>query len=82
MMDTLMEWAGTPWGITLLVGVAWIVVSCLFSVAFGRIMAMFGGAGFNDAPKRDQLKRRGPRRRAGAPPGSGKRRQLQKTSAG
>ena len=81
MMDTLMEWAGTPWGITILVGIAWFAVSCLFSVALGRIMAKFGGDGFRDAPKRDQPKRASPHR-AGAPPGSRKRRRLQKTSTG
>ncbi len=77
-MATLIEWAGTPWGIIILVGVAWFVVSCFFSVALGRIMAKFGG---DYVPKLDQPQRRSPRR-AGDAPGSRKRRQLQKTSTG
>ncbi len=81
MMDTLMEWAGTPWGITILLGVAWLAVSCLFSVALGRIMAKFGGDGFHDVPKLDQHKQRSPPRRAGAAPDSRERRQ-KKTSTG
>ncbi len=81
MMETLMAWAGTPWGIAILVGMTWIAVSCLFSVALGRIMAEFGGDGRHDVPKLDQPKRRGPRR-AGDAPGSRKRRQLEKTSTG
>ena len=80
-MDTLMEWAGTPWGIAILVGMAWFAVSCLFSVALGRIMAEFGGDDRHDAPKRDQPKRLSPGR-AGAAPGSRRRRELQKTSTG
>ena len=77
-MATLIEWAGTPWGIIILVGVAWFVVSCFFSVALGRIVAKFGG---DYVPKLDQPQRRSPRR-AGDAPGSRKRRQLQKTSTG
>ena len=80
-MATLIEWAGTPWGIIILVGMAWFVVSCLFSVALGRIMAKFGSDGRDDAPKLDQPQRRSPRRADDAP-GSRKRRQLQKTSTG
>ena len=59
-------------------GVVWFAVSCVFSVALGRIMAKFAG---DDVPKLDQPKRRDPRR-AGDSPGSLKRRQLQKTSTG
>ena len=77
-MATLIEWAETPWGIIILVGMAWFVVSCFFSVALGRIMAKFGG---DYVPKLDQPQRRSPRR-AGDAPGSRKRRQLQKTSTG
>ena len=63
-MATLIEWAGTPWGIIILVGVAWFVVSCFFSVALGRIMAKFGG---DYVPKLDQPQRRSPRRAGDAP---------------
>ena len=77
-MATLIEWAGTLWGIIILVGMAWLAVSCFFSVALGRIMAKFGG---DYVPKLDQPQRRSPRR-AGDAPGSRKRRQLQKTSTG
>ncbi len=77
-MATLIEWAGTLWGIFILVGMAWFAVFCFFSVALGRIMAKFGG---DYVPKLDQPQRRSPRRADDAP-GSRKRRQLQKTSAG
>ena len=80
-MDTLIAWSGTPWGMIILAGLAWFVVSCMFSVALGRIMAEFGGDGRHDVPKLDQPKRRDPRR-AGDAPGSLKRRRLQKTSTG
>lgn len=62
-------------------GLAWLVVSCMFSVALGRIMAEFGGDGCHDVPKLDQPQRRSPRR-AGDAPDSRESRQLQKTSTG
>ena len=81
MMDTLMVWAGTPWGIAGLIGIAWIAVSCVFSVVLGRIMAEFGGDGRHDVPKLDQPERRDPRR-AGDASGTRKQRRMQKTSTG
>ncbi len=77
-MAMLIEWAGTPWGMIILAGLAWFVVSCMFSVALGRIMAKFAG---DDVPKLDQPKRRDPRR-AGDASGTRKQRRLQKTSTG
>ncbi len=81
MMDTLMEWARTPWGIAILVGLVWFAVSCLFSVALGRIMAEFGSDGCHDVRKLEKRKRRSPRR-AGDASGTRKRTQPQKTSTG
>ena len=80
-MAMLIEWAGTPWGMIILAGLAWFVVSCMFSVALGRIMAEFGGDGRDDVPKLDQPQRRSPRRVGDAPDGR-EPRQLQKTSTG
>ena len=80
-MAMLIEWAGTPWGMIILVGLAWFAVSCVFSVVLGRIMAEFGGDGRHDVPKLDQPKRRDPRR-AGDASGTRKQRRLQKTSTG
>ena len=77
-MATLIEWAGTLWGIFILVGMAWFAVFCFFSVALGRIMAKFAG---DDVPKLDQPQRRSPRR-VGDAPDSRETRQLQKTSTG
>ncbi len=80
-MAMLIEWAGTPWGMIILAGLAWFVVSCMFSVVLGRIMAEFGGDGRHDVPKLDQPQRRDPRR-AGEASGTRKQRRLQKTSTG
>ena len=76
-----MELAGTPWGITILVVMAWLVASCLFSIVVGRFMAEFGGDRFHEAPKLDQQKRRSPRR-ASVASTSRKHKQTKKTSTG
>ena len=81
MIATLMEWAGTMWGMMLLAGVVWFVLSCVFSLALGSIIAKFGGDGFEDGPRLVQPKRRSPRRVSGVP-GARKRGDLKKTSTG
>ena len=67
MIDALMESAGTFWGTTILVGVAWVVVSCVFSIMLGSIFGWLGVPGPEDAVE-PKGSRRGPRR-AGAEQG-------------
>ena len=65
MLDALMESAGTFWGTTILVGVAWVVVSCVFSLMLGSIFGWLEGPMPEDASAPQEGSRRGPRR-AGA----------------
>lgn len=76
-----MELVETSWGIAVLVVMAWLVASCLFSIVVGRFIAEFGGDRFHEAHKLDQPKRRSPRR-AGVASTSRQHKQTKKTSTG
>ena len=77
MIDAFMDWAGTFWGMTVLAGVVWFAVSCVFCLVLGSIIARFG-AFPDDVPVAEQTERRSPRRAGDTAPA---RREQEKESS-
>ena len=73
-----MEWAGTAWGIIVIAGVAWLAVSCVFSVVLGRIIARFGADDHEGFGLLERQERRSPQRVGKV---QGTRRQAQRTGS-
>lgn len=78
MIDTLMEWATSVWGITILACLAWFAVSCVFCLGLGKIIAQFSGDEVPNPHRKNIPRRRSPRRVT--PTSSARKRQIIKQS--